>query len=167
MGVPAKDGQDSGLEGFRGDIRGLKGNIGLIEDKRTWREDTGTRGGRDGWKPDRIGAAPPEAQITLLEKATMEVLAACGVPPELVSGGDGTSLREAYRRFLHSTVAPLGRIVEHELREKTHEGVGLSFDSLFAADTQGRARAWRSLVGNDAAMDPAIAARLVGMEAND
>ena len=97
----------------------------------------------------------------------MEVLAACGVPPELVSGGDGTSLREAYRRLLHATIAPLGRIVERELRDKVNPGISLSFDSLFAADIQGRAWAWRSLVGNEAQMDPAIAARLLGMEPTD
>ena len=91
----------------------------------------------------------------------MEVLAACGVPPELVSGGDGTSLRESYRRLLHSTIAPLGRIVQAELRAKAHPGISLSFDSLFAADLSGRARAFQSMVGGG--MDVARAAGLAGL----
>ena len=82
-----------------------------------------------------------------LNASTIEILAACGVPPELVSGGDGTSLRESYRRLLHSTIAPLGRILEAELRAKAHPGVGIGFDSLFAADLSGRARAFQSMVG--------------------
>ena len=141
-----------------------QGNVGLIEDYWTWRQDAGTTSGHEpGWKPDRIGAHPPESLIRQTSTATMEILAACGVPPELVSGGDGASLRESYQRLLHSTIAPLGRIVERELRDKVHEGIGLSFDLLFAANVQGRVRAWRFLVGNEAAMAPTIAARLVGM----
>ena len=167
LGVPAKDGKDSTLDGLRGDIRGLKGGVALIESRQTWAEDSGSRTARREWAPDRIGAQPPESQVSLLEKATVEVLAACGVPPALATGqGDGTSMRESYRRFLHSTIAPLGRIVQHELRTKVHPGISLSFDSLFAADLSGRARAFQSLVGGG--MDVSKAASLAGlMDASD
>ena len=165
LGVPGKDGRESTLEGLRGDLRGLHGNVALIEDKQTWQNDVGSQGGRRGWEANRIGAAPPESQVSLLEKATMEVLAACGVPPELVTGGDGTALREGYRRLLHSTIAPLGRIVQHELRMKVHPGISLSFDSLFAADLSGRARAFGSMV--KAGMDISKAATLAGLLASD
>ena len=94
-----------------------------------------------------------------MSTATIKVLAACGVPPELVSGGDGTSLRESYRRLLHSTIAPLARILESELRAKTCPGISL--DSLFAADLSGRARAFQSMVGGG--MDVAKAAALAGL----
>ena len=43
----------------------------------------------------------------------------------------------------------------------------LSFDGLFAADVQGRARAWRSLAGQEASLDPETAARLVGLTARE
>ena len=59
-----------------------------------------------------------------------------------------------------------GALVEAELREKlAAPGLSLGFDNLFAADIQGRARAWRSLVGTEATFDPAVAARLTGMVA--
>lgn len=75
-----------------------------------------------------------------------------------------TRARKAFRRFLHATIAPAAELVQEELREKLDSpSLVLSFDALFAADVQGRARAWRSLAGNEAALDPQTAARLVGL----
>ena len=137
----------------------------LVESRQIWANDAGTMTRRE-WAPDRIGAHPPESLVQQLNAATMEVLAACGVAADLVSGGDGTSLRESYRRLLHSTIAPLGRILEAELRAKAHPGVGIGFDSLFAADLSGRVRAFQSMVGGG--MDPAKAAALARfMNPND
>ena len=89
------------------------------------------------WKPQRIGADPPAALVTQEERASMEVYAACGVPPALFAVGEGTAQRESYRRFLHGTVAPLARIVAAELSSKLDGDVVLNFDSLFAADLSG------------------------------
>ena len=58
LGVPAKDGQDSGLEDLRADIRGLKGSVGLVESRQTWANDAGTMTRRE-WAPDRIGRIRP------------------------------------------------------------------------------------------------------------
>ena len=77
-----------------------------------------------------------------------------------------TGQREAYRRFLHSTIVPLARLVQRELSEKFDADVSLSFDSLFAGDLSGRARAFQSLVKDG--MDLAKAAALAGvMESDD
>ena len=165
LGVPSKDGADDTLSSLRGDIRGLRGGLALIESRQTMAEDMGSRTARREWSPDRIGAQPPEAQVRLLEKSTMEVLAACGVPPELVTGGDGTSLRESYRRLLHSTIAPLGRIVEAELRSKVDQNIGIGFDSLFASDLSGRARAFQSMVNGGLSVERA--ASLAGLMDQD
>ena len=79
-----------------------------------------------------------------------------------MGGSTGTAAREAYRRFLHGTVAPLGRIVARELAEKLDTpGVALNFDALFAADLSGRARAFGSLV--QGGMDIDRAAGLAGL----
>ena len=76
--------------------------------------------------------------------------------------GGGTSLREAYRRFLHATVAPLGELVQDELRDKLDApALSLNFDRLFAADLSGRARAFQSLVSGG--MDVERAATLGGL----
>ena len=62
---------------------------------------------------------------------------------------------------MHATIAPLGRIVGEELTRKFETDVSLSFDSLFAADLAGRARAFQSLVGGG--MDVSKAAALAGL----
>ena len=160
--------EDDPLAGLRADIAALRGRLALVETTSAgWGEGriaAPGNGNRD-WQPQRIGAAPPASLVSLRSDAALAVLAACGVPVELVAGGPGTSLREAYRRLLHATIAPLARIAEAELRAKLDApGLALAFDGLHAADVQGRARAWRSLVGDDATLDPDTAARLTGMD---
>ena len=72
--------------------------------------------------------------------------------------------REAFRRFLHATIAPAAALVRDELRVKLDiPDLVLGFDGLFAADIQGRARAWRSLAGQEASLDSETTARLVGL----
>ena len=46
---------------------------------------------------------------------------------------------------MHSTIAPLGRIVSEELSTKFEADISLSFESLFSADLAGRARAFKAL----------------------
>ena len=76
--------------------------------------------------------------------------------------GDGAGRREAFRQALHSVIAPLGRIMERELRYKLNSpGLMLNFDSLFASDLSGRARAFQSMGGGG--MDVARAAALSGL----
>ena len=88
------------------------------------------------------------------------------MPVSLFVDTDGTGQRESFRRFLHSTIQPLARIVESELSTKLESSITLSFDRLFAGDLSGRARAFQSLVGGG--MDPGKAAGLAGlMEADD
>ena len=69
------------------------------------------------------------------------------VPVELAELGQGTAAREAWRRFLHATIDPLGKLVAEELTEKFEFPVSLNFDSLMASDISGRARAFQSMVG--------------------
>ena len=61
--------------------------------------------------------------------------------------GRGAASREAYRQLLHAVIAPVGRMVEAELREKLDPSIALDFGSLFAGDIMGRARAFQSMVG--------------------
>ena len=63
--------------------------------------------------------------------------------------------------MLHSTIAPMGKIVSEELTAKFETPISLSFDALFAADLSGRARAFQSLVGGG--MDIGKAAGLAGL----
>ena len=81
---------------------------------------------RDDWETKRIGANPPAGEVTLLERAFREVLSACGVPAALFERADGTASREAFRRFLHSTLQPLGDLIALELAAKLDSPVTLS-----------------------------------------
>ena len=76
-------------------------------------------------------------------------MATC-VPPGLAFGTtDGTAAREAIRRWFHTSVSPVGRQVEAELRTKLEmPGLTLRFPALeaFASDTVGKARTASLLV---------------------
>ena len=96
------------------------------------------------WQPRRLGANPPAGLVRLADRATREVWAACGIAPAVFAGADGTAPREAWRQSLFGTIAPLGRIIVAELREKIDPSISLSWDELRASDLSGRARAFQS-----------------------
>ena len=99
------------------------------------------------WRPVRHGAEPPDSMVNLRSETARHVLASCGVPVELVETSDGTGQREGWRRFLFGTIAPVGRKVEQELRDKLDmPAVKLVWDELRASDLAGRARAFQSMV---------------------
>ena len=123
--------------------------------------DWAVEGNQVTWQQQRFGASPPDSLVKLVELATAEVFAACGINPALFADNTGTAGREAYRQFLHSTLAPLGRVVESELSDKLSVDVRLDWEELRAGDVAGRARAFQSLVGGG--MELADAARVSGV----
>ena len=157
--VPA-DGQAGSVEQLRQDLATLAGRIAIVET---------TRGGWGDGQPSfqgdynlaRMGPNFPESNETMLTTAQNTVLAACGYPVQLLGVKENaTGQREAWRRYLHGTVAPLGRLVEQAAADIGYP-VELNFDSLFASDIQGRARAFQSMVGGG--MDVSRAATLSGL----
>jgi len=157
------DGKDSTIEGLKDDIKKAAGDLVTVE-AGDW--DTGDKGKAADWGAHRFGADPPAALVELHEIASREIYAACGVPPILFSGdGAAAGLREAYRQFLHSTVAPLGRIVAAELSTKLEGEVRLDWTELRAADIAGRARAFQSMVGSGMELEKAAA--LAGLMVTD
>ena len=108
-------------------------------------------------------ASTPDAMVSLAAHASNEVFAACGLSPSLfIEGGDGTAQREGWHRALFGVIAPLGRTVEAELREKLDApDLVLVWDELRASDLAGRARAFQSMIGGG--MDVAKAAALAGL----
>ena len=117
---------------------------------------------REDYGVKRIGATPQEALVRLRADADKLLLAACGIPTELVDGGDGSALREAYRRLLFSTIQPLGALVQHELRMKLDTpALRLEWQELRAADIATRARAFKGLV--ESGMDMSAAAANSGI----
>ena len=159
--MPQKDGADATLVAMRSELKKLRGSVALVESMRTLTGDP-NGAGQDNWHSRRLGFDAPESLAGLLAKSTAEVYAAIGVSQALFGEGDGTAKRESYRHFLHSVASPLGRIVETELRRKLDApGLSLSFDSLYAGDLSGRARAFQSLVGGG--MEVERAASLAGL----
>ena len=126
-----------------------------------WQTDTSKT--NSGWESKRFGASPPASLVDQAQLASNEIYAACGLSGILFSQtGDGAGRREAFRQALHSVIAPLGRIMQAELRYKlAAPGLMLNFDALFASDLSGRARAFQSMVG--AGMDIGKAAALSGL----
>ena len=112
----------------------------------------------------RIGPDYPDSSIELYRLVRDTVLAACGYPVQLVQGTDGTGQREAWRRYLHGTVGPLGELVEQAARA-IGMPITIQYDKLFASDIQGRARAFQSLVTGG--MDIVQAAQVSGILMDD
>lgn len=161
--IPAPIGPGQTVDQVRTVIRNLKGSTGVIEWADTGFDDGGPAGRGPGWKPHRIGADPPEATVELHSVAVRVALAVCGIPPELASAKtDATSARESWRRFLHSTLVPLGKLWASEIRRKLdlQDDFGFDWSGLAASDVQGRARGFQSLTGGG--MELERAARLTG-----
>lgn len=152
---------DSGLQS---DLQALGGKTVLVPSTVGGWDQQGAGGGqsvRSDWTPKRIGANPPATLVQLRGDFAQSILAAAGIPPILAMGGDSTGMREAWRLFLHSTIAPVARLVEEELTVKLERDIVLNFDRLMASDIQGRARSFQSMVGGGMAVEKA--AMLAGL----
>ena len=157
--VPVTEGLDTAA--LRGDLVSLRSRTAFVDTVRSG-PDPQRVPARD-WEAKRIGGDPPSSLLDLRRQAWDAVASACGVPAVLLSaGGDGSARREAYRLFLHTSIAPMGRLVTAELRSKLDmPDLKMSFDGLFASDLSGRARAFQSLVHGG--MDVSQAAALAGL----
>ena len=113
-------------------------------------------------RPVRFGAAWPSAVGELRDPIGLSIALACGIPHALVSNSDGTAAREGFRRFLTTTIRPVARIIETELRAKLDPTAELSFSELAASDITGKARAVGSLV-KSGGIDKERALRIAGL----
>ena len=151
---------------LQADIDKLAGRTVLVESTAD-AYGAGKEGAPKGdWQTRRIGANPPESMIGLRKDAQASILAACGCPGSLLERSDGTLAREEMRRFLHSTISPVARVVAGEMAAKLDTpGLAFDFKELFASDLSGRARAFQSMVGGG--MDITKAAALAGLMVED
>lgn len=157
--IPA-DGDAAIVKQLKEDLAALKGRIAIVETARGgWGEGARYSPHRD-YALERLGPTYPEGNVRMFVAARESVLMACGYPVQLAQDSAGTAQREAWRRYLHGTVAPLGNTVAAEAA-RIGLAVTVSWDQLFASDIQGRARAFQSLVGGG--MDIAQAAAASGL----
>ena len=85
-------GTDDSLSSLKNDLAALAGNTALVETVSSgWAEGRAAAPQSD-WKPQRMGADPPETLAELRGAAGLDVLSACGIPP-------GSSVRPIRRDF--------------------------------------------------------------------
>ena len=162
--VPADGGDgedDDPLKELKLDITGAKGKALLVETTAAGFGEGRAAAPAADWKAQRLGPAPTEAQARIARDSFERVLAACGYPPSLSIDADGTSQREALRRWHLGTVAPLARLLEDELSRKLEAEIRLKFDS-YPLDMVSRAQVVSKLVQAGVALDTATMA--VGLD---
>lgn len=152
-----EDGQSENVANLKKQIAELKGRIAVIETARGGWGQGPAQGTRREFDLQRLGPNVPDSSVQLYQSARDAVFAACGYPPVLAGTEDGTAQREAWRRYLHGTVSPLGRLVI-EAAAAAGLSVDIDWKNLFASDIQGRARAFQSLVGAGMSLERAAAA---------
>ena len=161
--LPIPDGADGGdgsdddpLAMLKADIAAARGRALLIESTAAGFGEGMSAAPRRDWISSRLGPNPPAGMVQLAEQAFARMLAACGCPPGLFeSGADGTSQREALRRWHMNTVIPLARILEHELSARLETPVRLKFDG-YPLDLQGRATTFQKLVAGGTSINEAL-----------
>ena len=154
--------EDDPLKLLKAGIRTARGKALLVETVMGGHgEGRGAAPQRD-WVASRLGPVPPESMARIRSDAFAAVLAATGTPPGLFeSGADGTSQREALRRWHLGTVLPHARLLQDELAAKLEGDVKLTFDS-YALDMVSRASVVDKLVRAGVSTATALAA--VGLE---
>lgn len=159
------DGQDASVAQLRRDLQALDGKIALVETAAGGWDAGRAAAPRREYEPRRLGPDIPQSSLHLYKEVNRMVLTACGIPTELIDERtEGTSNREAWRRFLHSTLQPLARLISSQAAE-VGLSVEFSFEALMASDIAGRARAFGSLV--QGGMDIEEAAILTGLVQED
>lgn len=167
--VPQDGGDDEGdededpLHHMKGDLANAKGGVMLVETTAAGWGEGDAAAPRQDWQQHRLGADFPDVLRSTRADVFDAVAAACNVPAALLDKrAEGTSQREALRRFQHVGLAPLGEIIAAELRQKL-EAPGLRFDftPLMASDLAGRARAVGIFVKAGVGKDEAL--RLAGL----
>ena len=167
LAVPQDGGSDGGndpLKMLKADVRGARGKALLLETVAAGWGEGKTAAPRRDWQASRLGPDPPSTLAEIRRDTFEAVLAATGTPPSLFTDADGTSQREAVRRWHLGTVLPLARILEHELTGKLDADVRLHFDA-YPKDLAGRAQAFQRLVAGGVSVTEALAT--AGLLADD
>ncbi len=160
-----KDGGDSTIESLKADTRTAAGAILFVESMAQYWEDGESKPVPSEWQTRHFGPQPPAAMVETAKMARSEALGAMGLNEALFGGADSAALREAWRMALFSLIAPLGQLVQSELRAKLDSSITLSWTELRASDLAGRARAWQSLVSGG--MDMKEASAISGLMVED
>ena len=120
----------------------------------------------DDWVSKRFGMTPPQAMVELRGNVELSVMAAAGVPVTIMSTSDGTAKKEDFRRFLHLTLQPMGRIIAQQIGDALDvDGLTFDFSGIGAADIAAKARAWGTLTKGG--VSPQDAGAITGLPIDD
>ena len=122
--------------------------------------EAGVFGDAGGQRPMRIGMAFPESAARMREMLPKEVAAAFGIPEQLLFGGPGQAVREAWRLF-GIRAGLRAREIADALSEALDEPVTLDASDLCRTDVATAARAFQALRRGDLAEADAL--RLAGL----
>ena len=150
------------------ELRGARGNLHLVPSVASdaaWGAGMESKPA-DDWVSKRFGMAPPLPMVELRSRAELSILAACGVPTTLMSTSDGTAKKEDFRRFLHLTLQPIGKVVAQQIGDALDvDGLTFDFSGIGAADIAAKARAYGTLVKNG--VSPQDAGEITGLPIDD
>ena len=144
---PVADGGDQ-LDALKSGVTTARGRSVFVETTRSSFGGDHRDAPATDWKQQRLGPNPPETLAGLQESSAVQILAACGLDPLIVGlvRGDGSALRESYRRAERTLIQPVGRLVASELRRKLNApDLALDFAALRASDFAGLSRSLRQL----------------------
>lgn len=158
------DGGATNLDQLRSDIGNAQGGGVLVQSTYSGFAEDKAAGTRGDWTGRRLGPMVPTELRVLYSDVLAAVAQACGIPNSLVASDnvDGTEVREAYRRFVLTSVQPVADLIAADVSDALDTEVRLTFHGLWAHDLVGRANALDKLVS--AGVDLADARRLVGLE---
>ena len=149
IGIPV-DGDDPTVASLKADITKANGRMAFMETG-DWQNENG---GVVTGETHRFGAEPGAPLVSLIDAASREIWAACGLSPAIWGSGDAAATREAWRLALFATLMPLGKKAAAELTLKLGT-VDLEWMELKASDLQGRARSLQSMTNAGATLESA------------
>ena len=148
----AAEGDDDDLvdpfDQLRADLKKLRGTVAIVETTAAGMGEGRAGAPQSDWVSRRMGADPPAGVIETYGLSAKAVLNACGVPVSLMTDADGTSQREAWRRFAMGSLEPTARMVAEELGRKLDTpDLTLDFSDLWARDLVARGQFVKAAVG--------------------
>ena len=164
--IPVPDPKQAGK--LTTDLRTSRGGLSLVPSVASdaaWGQGQESKPG-DDWVSKRFGMSPPQAMVQLRSSAELSVLAAAGVPVTIMSVSDGTAKKEDFRRFLHLTLQPVGRIIAQQIGDALEvDGLTFDFSGIGAADIAAKARAYGTLTKSG--VSPQDAGAITGLPIDD
>ena len=149
-----KDGEDETIDQLRADVKTAAGAMLFVESMSVnW--EAGGQSPPGDWRVQNFGPTVGAGMVETAKMARSEALAALGINEALFMGADSAALRESWRLALFSLIAPLGNLVESEIKAKIDPGISLSWTELRASDLAGRARSFQAMVKGGKTVDEA------------